>query len=120
MNVNDLDPTALKRLARMAFPAWKGHKLKINDKSTTKVWLQMVFDGGSIDEFKYVGLINGEWKALGINDAQAHALTCGDVPVFPNSYLFVLSHFCGKCVGVTVYYNNSVLNDEKMLLVGYV
>lgn len=111
-----MDTATARKLAKLAFPGWRGRKLRV--KETPEVGLYGTYwDGGSKNEFVAVELATGRvapsHAALSI-PREFGGLGGSHRLVIPEG-VAVVEHsiFCGKDVGCTVY-----VRPEKTLEAG--
>lgn len=106
MNFSDSD--FLKQIVRIAFPGYRGRKIKANLCRTGKKSTLSYWDGGSRDEFVIVNLKTMTAQAIaGINPLNPPA-NWREPTVIPEDCCIVEhSIFRGKDAGCTVHYAES-------------
>ena len=122
----DKPDEAIKHICLVAFPEWRGKKIKLN--TSIPSCLNSYWDGGSKDSYVFVELATMKTAHLPTNHPFFEKNNPRDLDRLPAGMVLV-EHFicCGKDAGLTIYINVDELvsllpakmeltEDEKMVL----
>lgn len=101
LNENAGAKSAVKRLAKLAYPKYKGRKFYLEVRS--KYMMENYWDGGSRSFVKAVNLATGEVRdpapaSTNVYDPRAH----GEIGIPAGIALVEHAYFCGKDCGIRV------------------
>ncbi len=103
-----IKPTAkLKSIIKQCYPEYNGRKFYMDNKIPSK--LDSYWDGGSRDYFCFYSLTTNEVRQVHSNHPFYESGRPSDVDIdtFPSDVIIVeMSIFCGKNVGITVYFKD--------------
>ena len=103
MYVKTNDPE-IKRIAKLAFPDYRGRKFRYDTRIPTK--LESYWSEGSRDSYAFVELKTGKVAAVQSNHPFFEAGRPSELKALPAGFVIVEhSIFCGKDMCLTVYVN---------------
>lgn len=112
-----MEKTLLRKLAKTAFPTWKGRKLYEN--TTGKVmFTDTNWGGGTRNYYVSLQLATGKARGLHVKAPWVNPVEGLTVPI-PEGFV-VAEHtiFCGKECGVTLYFPNTPMLSPTSLPAG--
>ena len=100
----DRPDETLKRICSVAFPEWRGKKIKLDTDIPSQ--LNSYWDGGSKDTYVFVELATMKTAHLSSNHPFFEKDKPRDLNMLPIGMILVKhSIFCGKDAGITIYAN---------------
>lgn len=85
-------------LVNASFPKYTGRKFSVN--VADRIWVDRIGGGGSWEEIKALGFVNGQWIAVSPETSVMEA-PCGYLTLSPAVIYAVHAQFCGRDAGIT-------------------
>jgi hypothetical protein len=87
-------------ILKASYPDYTGRKFNIIVRD--QIWVDRIGGGGSRDEIKAVGFVDGRWIAVS-PETSVLDTPCGYLTLSPEAIYAVHSFFCGNDCGITFY-----------------
>ena len=94
----------MKSIAKVAYPSWRGRKLRVSEHASNKVNTRSYWDGGSRDTFVVITLATlGVCEIPGINPINPPANWRDPTTIEAGTVIVEHSILCGKDYGCTIH-----------------